>query len=218
MVILSICLLVLFIVLICFILSTVTLSFRYEKTIHKNELEIKVQMWWGMLHYGKNIKLGEPMANGKKAESEEGQEEEQPLDEMDGSFHALAKLLSDLKEYRAATKEVTTDIRLTNLEISLSYGTGNAPTTAMATGILWGIVGTGISIIGRYFQLEVVPKTEVVPYFMMKKPLELYVGCIGKIKMANAIRAIWKLARFMQSKKQLHKTGGKSHKGKNQMA
>lgn len=217
MVILSIFICVLFLLLVIFILSTVTLSFDYERTIRKNELEIKVRMWRGLLHYRKNIKLGDPMASEKKAESE-GEQDGLPLDEMDGSFHALAKLLNDLKEYKAATKEVTTDIRLTRLEISLSYGTGNAPTTAMATGILWGIVGTGISIIGRYFQLGVVPKTEVVPYFMMKKPLELYFGCIGKIRMANAMKAIWKLARFMQSKKQLHKTGGKSHKGKNQMA
>ncbi len=217
MVIMLSCLLILLSLLAVILLSPITLSLIYDRNFQKNEVKVKLQMWRGLLHYEKNVKIGEPVGQAKKEEAETKMEEPS-IDEMEGSFRVIAKSLSDLKEYGAAAKELTSDIQLTSLEISLSYGAEDAPRTAMATGMLWGIVSTVVAVIGHFFQLTVVPKTEVIPYFMMKKPLELHLGCIGKIRMANAIKAIWKLARFMQRKRRLHNTGRQSHKGKNQMA
>jgi hypothetical protein len=211
------CLLVLLILLVVFLLSPVTVTVIYDRNFQKNEVDVKVEMWRRLLHYEKKVKIGEPVGGAKKGKTESKQEEPS-IDDMDGSFRVIAKSLNDLKEYGENAKEFTSDIQLTSLEISLSYGAEDAPKTAMATGILWGIVSTAVAFLGHFFQLIVVPKTEVIPYFMMKKPLELHIGCIGKVRMANAIKAIWKLARFMQKKKQLHNAGKQSHKGKNQMA
>ena len=217
MVILVFCLLFVLALLVFFLLSSVTVSVIYDKNIQKHEVEVKVQMWRGLLHYKKKVNFGETAGEETKDETKTAPEEPS-IDEMDGSFHAMSKFLHDLKEYRAPTKEFTSDIQLTSLEIYLSYGAGDTPKTAMATGVLWGAVSTMVAVLGRYFRLTVIPKTEVIPYFMMKKPLELHLGCIGKIRMANAIKAIWKLVRFMQRKKYLHNQGRQSHKGKNEMA
>ena len=217
MVILFGCLLALLALFAVFLLSQVTVSVIYDKNFQKNEAEVKIRMWRGLLHYEKKVKIGAPVGEVKK-DGAESIQEELSIDEMDGSLRVIAKSLAELKEYGSATKEITSDIQLTSLEISLSYGAGDAPKTAMATGLLWGIVSAAIAVISHFFQLIVIPKTEVVPYFMIKKPLELHFGCIGKVRMANAIKAIWKLARFMQRKKQLHNTGEHSHKDKNQMA
>ena len=199
MVILFGCLLALLALFAVFLLSQVTVSVIYDKNFQKNEAEVKIRMWRGLLHYEKKVKIGAPVGEVKK-DGAESIQEELSIDEMDGSLRVIAKSLTELKGYGSATKEITSDIQLTSLEISLSYGAGDAPKTAMATDC-YGELSVSYCCHKSLFPINRHTKTEVIPYFMMKKPLELHFGCIGKVQNGKRYKSYMEISPVYAKKK-----------------
>jgi hypothetical protein len=109
-------------------------------------------------------------------------------------------MLSQWRNYQTTVRKFTSKIQITDLQMEIHYGTGEAPSTALATGALWSLTGGIIGIISQYFSLMTHPKVNIIPSFSVKNPLETKIECIARLRMAKTILTGWKLARLLLRK------------------
>ncbi|OCA81845.1 MULTISPECIES: DUF2953 domain-containing protein [unclassified Bacillus (in: firmicutes)] len=205
---LLICIVVLILISV-FLLSKVTIHIEYHHTQEKNKAIIKVQLWRGLIHYSKVVQLSDEKyqpssyrestyrQQNQSNQSESSADESLSMDGVQAAFQNLKEMLSQLRSYQETVKKFTSKIQMTDLQMEIHYGTGEASTTAVATGALWGLTGGAIGIISQYFSLMIPPKIDIIPYFSVKKPFETKIECIARVRMAKTIVAGWKLARLM---------------------
>lgn len=205
---LLICIVVLILISV-FLLSKVTIHIEYHHTQEKNKAIIKVQLWRGLIRYSKVVQLSDEKyqpssyrestyrQDNQSNQRESSADESLSMDGVQAAFQNLKEMLSQLRSYQETVKKFTSKIQMTDLQMEIHYGTGEASTTAVATGALWGLTGGAIGIISQYFSLMMPPKIDIIPYFSVKKPFETKIECIARVRMAKTIVAGWKLARLM---------------------
>ncbi len=201
--------LVVLILISIFLLSKVTIHINYYHNQEKDRAIIKIRLWKGLISYSKEIQLPdekyEPSSYQESTYRQHKQtsftnSESLSMEDVQAAFQHLKDMLSQLKGYQLATKRITSKIQITDLQMDIHYGTGEASTTALATGALWSLSGGMIAIISEYFLLMVHPKIDIIPHFSVKKPFETKIECIAQLRMAKTIHAGWKLARLLLRK------------------
>jgi hypothetical protein len=201
--------LVVLILISIFLLSKVTIHINYYHDQQKDRAIIKIRLWRGLISYSKEIQLPDEKYQPSSYQESTYRQHKQTsfnnseslsMEDVQAAFHHLKDMLSQLKGYQLATKKITSKIEITDLQMDIHYGTGEASTTALATGALWSLSGGIIGIISEYFLLMVHPKIDIIPYFSVKKPFETKIECIARLRMAKTIHAGWKLARLLLRK------------------
>ena len=207
-------LLILIVVLILisiFLLSKATISIDYYHNQNKREARIKIVMWKGLIKFSKEVQLPDDMDmqsfnNGESELKKSAEPESVSMDDVQAAFLNFKDMLSQIRSYHFAVKKVTSKVKITDLQIKIHYGTGEASTTAFATGTLWSVTGGLIGIISQYFLLMMQPKIDIIPYFSVKKPLETKIECIANLRIAKTIFAGLKMARSLRkATMQMHK-------------
>ena len=191
-----------------FLLSKVTIHIEYYYCQGTEKISIRIQLWKGLIKFHKEIQLPDekyqPSSFRESTYHHQNQSVEHPsstdisMEDIQVAFHNLKDMLSQRRRYQSAIKKVTSKIQITNLQAEIHYGSGEASSTAMAIGALWGLTGGLIGIISRYFILSVPPKIDIIPHFSFRKPFETKIECIARLQMAKTILAGLKLARFLR--------------------
>lgn len=204
--------LVVLILISIFLLSKVTIHIEYYHGQERDRAIINIRLWGGFISYSKEVQLpDEKYQPSSYQESTYRQTNQSPhrtstktepisMENIQGAFQQLKDILAQLRNYQSATKKFTSKIEISDLQMEIHYGTGEASTTALATGVLWGLSGGIIGIISQYFLLTVHPKIEIIPHFSVKKPFETKIECIARLRMAKTIHTGWKLARLLLRK------------------
>ena len=193
-----------------FLLSKATISIEYYHNQDKHEASIKVVMWKGLIKFSKEVQLPDdmdkPPSYDNESEHEKSPEESVSMDDVQAAFQNFKDMLSQIRSYHFAVKKVTSKIKITDLQIKMHYGTGEASSTAFATGTLWSVTGGLIGIISHYFLLMMQPKIDIIPYFSVRKPLETKIECIANLRIAKTMLAGLKMARSLRkATMQMHK-------------
>lgn len=192
-----------------FLLSKVTIHIEYYHGQDKDRAIIKIKLWRGLISYSKEVRLPDekyPPSSYQESTYRQHKQtsltnsESLSMEDVQAAFQHLKDMLSQLKGYQLAAKKITSKIQITDLQMEIHYGTGEASTTALATGALWSLSGGVIGIISDYFLLMVHPKIDIIPHFSVKKPFETKIECIARLRMAKTIQAGWKLARLLLRK------------------
>ncbi len=91
----------------------------------------------------------------KKKENQKTKTPEEKAQKLDKSSKKLGKKIKEFKAfYKMATKLLNRYVKLDEIMIKIEFGTGDAPTTAISTGALWGIVYGLIGKIGSICQIQ----------------------------------------------------------------
>ena len=194
-----------------FLLSKATISIDYYHNQDKHEASIKIVMWKGLIKFSKEVQLPDDMDKHPSYDSESEQKrlsepESLSMDDIQAAFQNFKDMLSQIRSYHNAVKKVTSKIKITDLQIKMHYGTGEASSTAFATGTLWSVTGGLVGIISHYFLLMMQPKIDIIPYFSVRKPLETKIECIANLRIAKTILAGLKMARSLRkATMQMHK-------------
>ena len=197
---------VLLILISIFLLSKVTIHIEYAYCQDFEKFNIHIHLWKGLIKFNKEIQL--PDENYQPSSYRESMYRHQnqstsssteiSMDDVQAAFQNVKEILSQMKSYQSAIKKLTSKIQITDLQVEIHYGSGEASSTALAAGVLWGLVGGILGIISQYFALLVRPKIDVIPYFSFRKPFETKIECIARLRMAKTILAGLKLARSLR--------------------
>ncbi len=208
---LLICIVVLILISIL-LLSKITIHIEYYHTRENNQANIKIRLWRGLIHYSKEVQMpNEKYQPDSYRESTYQQHNESnnressadgslSMEDVQAAFQNLKDMLSQLRSYQAPIKKFTSKIQMTDLQMEIHYGTGEASTTALAAGALWGLTGGVIAMISQYISLMIQPKIDIIPYFTIKQPFETKIECIARVRLAKTILAGWKLTRLLLKK------------------
>ena len=205
--------LVMLILISIFLLSKVSIQINYHHSHLGDMMLIKLRVWKGLIHFSKEVQLSDEKYQPysyresfyqplNQSSYHEFSKKIEPLsmDDVQAAFQHLKEMLTQWKGYQSSIKRITSKIQITNLQVEVHYGTGEAPSTALATGALWSLSGGVIGIISQYFLLLTQPKIDIIPNFSVKIPLDTKIECIARLRIAKTILAGWKLARLLLKK------------------
>ena len=205
-------LLILIVVLILisiFLLSKVTIYMNYYNCQDSEKVSIRIVMWKGLIKFQKEIQLPDEQYQpasyrestyhrNQRQSTQRTASKDISMDDVQAAYQNVHEMLSQMKKYKSAIKNFTSKIKITNLQSEIHYGTGEASSTALATGALWSMAGGIIGIISHYFILLAPPKIDIIPYFSFRKSFETKIECIARLQMAKTILAGLKLARLLR--------------------
>ena len=79
-------------------------------------------------------------------------------------------------------------IKVKKLEMGLEYGTGNAATTGILYGVIWGLISGAYNTLSLFFNMEY-PKVEIVPDFQKSK-FDFTFSGILRVRLVHIINAL----------------------------
>ena len=91
----------------------------------------------------------------------------------------------------AAAEKIAGKITFETLTLVIRFGDGNAATTGIETGALWGIAGGITALLNNFFMVKE-QDIQIIPDFTPdKKFIEVYAGSIIKTRLAHIISVIF---------------------------
>ena len=202
-------LMVVLILISIFLISNVTIYITYYHYQDLSKVSMRIAMWKGLITFHKEMLL--PDEKYQPASFRENTYHRNPspatersastdisMDDVQVAYQHVKEMLSEMRRYQPTIRNFTSKIKITNLQAEMHYGTGEASSTALATGALWSLTGGIIGMISRYFILLAPPKIDIIPYFSFRKSFETKIECIARLQMAKTILAGLKLARLLR--------------------
>lgn len=184
--------LVLLLIILLLTKIQVDCTYRFEGK-EQQRTTILIKALFGLIRYkieipSKNTKV----EKGKEEltiQSESGKEEElsvlKPVRWIMSHIHELYKLLTTyLKK-----------VQIIHFEWKSAIGTGDAASSAIASGAAWAFKGNVIGVLSRYFSLKVYPNLQVTPVFNQIVS-QTFLRCMIQIRIGNAILAGLKLLKY----------------------
>ena len=142
------------------------------------------------------IKLS-PKSNKNKDKLKKGENSEKS--EAERKIDGLKKKYSEYKEIiNIFLKSMRYRIKMNKVELSLEYGTGNAATTGMLYGVIWGIVTGTYNTLSLFFNMDF-PKPKIVPDFQNSK-FDFAFSGIFRVRLVHIINVLIKI--YFRCKKQ----------------
>jgi len=173
---LIIVLIVAFVLLLLFAETKVEIEYREKKLclIIKNSF-LKLKL------FPKTDKKKTKQTNEKSEKSEA----EKKVDGIKKKYKEYKKIINIF------LKTMRYRIKITKLEMGLEFGTGNAATTGMLYGVIWGLVTGAYNTLSLFFNIDF-PKTEIVPDFQ-KSRFDLTFSGIFKVRLVHIINTLIKI-------------------------
>lgn len=112
---------------------------------------------------------------------------DEQMDHEDATHHYIQSL-KKVKKAFPIYKKFAHKVRIKKLSWETNIGTGDAPTSGIASGGLWSVKGIICGQIANFFTLETKPELSVSPDFQ-KPVFDSRMHCIGKVRVGQAIRA-----------------------------
>lgn len=146
----------------------------------------------------KNKNGGNPA---KYTDSSSAENAEDEGDTAEGLFERLRQIKNSYRLYKNIADAFAISLRgrieLSEIQISIVYGTGNAAHTGMLCGAFWSMVGGLYAFLCRFFSVEF-PKLNIQPDFNRKR-LETEFGGIIAVRPAHIIIAAYKAYKVYKS-------------------
>lgn len=146
----------------------------------------------------KNKNGGNPA---KYTDSSSAENTEDEGDTAEGLFERLRQIKNSYRLYKNIADAFAISLRgrieLSEIQISIVYGTGNAAHTGMLCGAFWSMVGGLYAFLCRFFSVEF-PKLNIQPDFNRKR-LETEFGGIIAVRPAHIIIAAYKAYKVYKS-------------------
>lgn len=137
----------------------------------------------------------------KYTDSSSAENAEDEGDTAEGLFERLRQIKNSYRLYKNIADAFAISLRgrieLSEIQISIVYGTGNAAHTGMLCGAFWSMVGGLYAFLCRFFSVEF-PKLNIQPDFNRKR-LETEFGGIIAVRPAHIIIAAYKAYKVYKS-------------------
>ena len=137
----------------------------------------------------------------KYTDSSSAENAEDEGDTAEGLFERLRQIKNSYRLYKNIADAFAISLRgrieLSEIRISIVYGTGNAAHTGMLCGAFWSMVGGLYAFLCRFFSVEF-PKLNIQPDFNRKR-LETEFGGIIAVRPAHIIIAAYKAYKVYKS-------------------
>lgn len=178
-------LVILLLLFIGFIFALLFLKSKVEFIYDGKVLKLKIVN--GFL----KLKFNFPEQKKKKRQDVKGKEKKDsndPEKKVEGFKNKYNKNKNAIKMFLKLTRY---KIHFQKLSITLEYGSGNAATTGILYGVIWGIVSSIYNTLNLYFNAEY-PEVNVTPDFHNKK-FDIAVKGILRVRLVHIISAIIKI-------------------------
>lgn len=175
-------------VLIIILLSRIYIEFHYIYQSKQQVLRMKLSLYRVRL-FKKEINLSD-------------KEPTNSFDDLnvDNFIDKIKELIQMLHSFHSAVILLLRKINIHCLHWTTHVGTGDAATTGMAAGALWGVKGGFIGFITEKGRLYVEPDIRVIPHYE-QRCLHSQIDCIVSIQIGQAIHAFLTLGKLLSSKK-----------------
>ena len=136
-----------------------------------------------------------PKTDKNKAKSVKGQDEKS---EAERKIDGVKKKYKEYKELiNIFLRTMRHRIKISKFDIGLEFGTGNAATTGILYGVIWGLVTGTFNTLKLFFNIDF-PKTEIVPDFQNSK-FDFTFNGILRVRLVHIINTLIKI--YFRSKK-----------------
>ena len=151
----------------------------------KNEVISLTVKIWGVTLY--KLKKSDAAKKEKKKKEKEPEPKEDQQISLREKIHNLKDKFHHIKHVlEVALEQISDKLKVEGLTILIRFGDGNAATTAIETGVLWGILGGLNAILNNYLVIENSPDIQVIPDFN-NKFIEVYADSIIKTRIVHII-------------------------------
>jgi len=159
------------ILLIIVAVSKVRILVMYWKEGKDDSVSMSISALFGRVRFEYKVPLIalKPKLAGIRIRVSEQQskdpEKEWSIDEIRAAIRNFKVLISYMKQYREWISESSKHVHIESLRWQLHCGLGDAPQTGVASGILWGLMGSIISAASRKVTFDCRPDLQLIPVY-----------------------------------------------------
>lgn len=180
--------------------TTVRIQIEYKRASENDYVHIEAGIWFGLIRLKFNIPLLQlqSLVNGVRGEEEVASATpEAPAKkskfkltpkEVYRYIRRLYRLRNQVHNLNQIARQTLKKIRCEQFEWYTRVGVGDAASTGVLTGVIWGIKTTFVGLLSRYVTLRTTPRMNVVPAFQGQN-LDTRFSCILRLRIGNAIIA-----------------------------
>lgn len=181
--------------------TTVKIQIEYKRAKENDHVHIQAGIWFGLIRLKFNIPLLQLQSLIKGVRVEENVTSSTPKDPeiqkrkfrfTPKEFYRYLKRFYQLRDQvldlNRIVKQTLKKIRCEQFEWYTRVGVGDAASTGILTGVIWGIKTTFIGIFSQYVTLRTTPRMNVIPAFQGQH-LDTQFFCIVRFRIGNAIIA-----------------------------
>lgn len=187
---------------ILIIFSKLTIYLNYYHHKDNDNLKIEFRLWFGLIRYHKNIPLikvdNDSPSIVVKGEGESENDENVSRitpQKVINRIKNIHKIIDHVFQLNIIVKKFLKRISIKKFEWNSVIGVGDAVHTGMATGAIWTIKGSVVSLLSHYLRMKVMPNLMVQPNFQqMITSTEL--SCMFQFRIGYAILAGLKLVKW----------------------
>lgn len=114
-------------------------------------------------------------------------------------YRTYQKTLGHIQHFYRIISEFLKKIKVSKVEWHSAVGLGEAASSAIAAGTVWGVKGTVLQFLNHFFRVEGNPKVSVVPVFQGMHS-ETRFSCMFSLKIGQAIVVMLKLVKAWRMK------------------
>nr|WP_285868919.1 DUF2953 domain-containing protein [Mesobacillus maritimus] len=200
-------LLILILLLISIVLTKIKVFIDFYHGKDDDQLTITLKAWGGLLTYKKEIpmiKVAEDDAavvikeKTKTGPSENTtHEQENSFNEKDlvNSLHDTKAILEHVLGLHTLVRKLMRKVKVKKLEWHTGVGIGDAASTAILCGAIWGLKGAIVGLISNYMRLTVHPVLTVTPNFQQFAS-QIQLKCIFQLRVGHAMWTGLKLVKY----------------------
>ncbi|QKI82015.1 DUF2953 domain-containing protein [Kroppenstedtia eburnea] len=206
---------VILIILILFPFTSVRIHLIYRRKAEKDHLEFRFRLFFGWIRFRIQVPSLQLQGSGVTVRSKEkgnmpGSEPRRQklritwrkLRNLRHRFARLQQRILQLNEtLMEAGRRFMSRVVCERLEWETLIGTGDAASTGIVTGMIWGVKYTLIGFAGSHIRWEKAPRIEVQPLFNTER-IETCLESIFRFRIGHAILAVIRLlVRLLQNQK-----------------
>ncbi len=200
---LTVCvLLVLMLVLAC--VSFVHVHISFSRLEHDDRLVVSIKGLYGLVRYrivvpviqfknvSEGIRVERKVEHESSASADSKKANKITAETISDFYHYGKDIVKHTLDLLGWLRDVMKRVRCTEFRWDSHIGVGDAPETAITTGVVWGLKSSILSIIFSHIQLEAKPYVSVNPLYNQTQ-FSTELQCIAKIRLGYAIKAGWHL-------------------------
>ncbi|QJD82368.1 DUF2953 domain-containing protein [Cohnella herbarum] len=188
--------------LVAALFSRIRVRVRYSRSGHLDQLVVVIQAVYGLFQYqvilpsivirGWNVVYRE-----KREDNLAGHKQKQKKRMINRGtilryVRAYRVLLMSTNKFRRWVRQTAKKVECTRWRLDFRVGTGDAPSTAVVTGLLWAVSGCASGVAGQYLTLKTEPHGRVTPNYSSAEFTVIWEADF-RIRVISALGAVMKL-------------------------
>jgi Protein of unknown function (DUF2953) len=188
-------------IIIILMFSTVNVALHFVHRNDNSDIQITLRMY-RIIKYTLNIPLVQIDAKDHSIKIREekqasiGQKKEKKkkisFKKIQNQYLSFQKTLMHVQNFYRILAQFLKKIKVSQLEWHSAIGLGEASSSAIAAGTVWGIKGIVLQLINTFFRLKGTPSINVVPVFQGMHS-ETRLSCMVSFKIGHAIVVMLKI-------------------------